>query len=110
VTVARRKERYASWETVRLLAKLMQHDRFTGGSMVAEGGGWEAMLPETVHGEGDASTRRYGLIQALRSREENARLLNAPNHRDTGICRDRREASDGSCRFRLLEPTALPGA
>src|SRR5882757_1553106 len=114
VTVAREKERYAVVDTVRLLAKLMQA-RPAQAVVVAEGGGWAAMLPGLpVHGEGDSFDEAItDLIQALReyAQDWNDRLLNAPNHRDNWDLAEIAElASDEQLLVWLLEPTALPGA
>jgi hypothetical protein len=85
ITVARETERYAVVDTERLLSKLMQV-RPANAVVLAEGGGWAALLPEFgIHAEGDNFEEAVAdLILALREYAEdwNDRLLNAPNHRD----------------------------
>ena len=55
-------------------------------TVVAEGGGWSAVLPGlTVHGEGETFEQAIDdLLEALREYADdwNDRLLNAPNHRE----------------------------
>lgn len=113
VTVSREKERFAVVDTTRLLAKLMQA-RPARAAVVAEGGGWAAMLPGLpIHGEGDTFDEAItDLVQALREYAEdwNDRLLHAPNHRGNWDVAEIAElADDEQLRTWLLEPPALPG-
>src|ERR1700753_2028617 len=71
ITIARESERYAVVDAARLLTKLMQV-RSARAVVVAEGGGWAALLPEFgVHGEGDSFDEAIAdLICALREYAE----------------------------------------
>lgn len=114
VTVQRDSERFSVVDTARLLARLMQA-RPAQAVVLAEGGGWAAMLPGLpVHGEGDSFEEAIvDLIQALREYAEdwNDHLLNAPNHRDNWDVAEIAElASDEQLRIWLLEPAALLSA
>lgn len=84
-TVQRDDERFAVVDAGRLAAKLMQL-RPSRAVVVAEGGGWAALLPGLpVAGDGPDFEAAIGdLIKALREYAEdwNDRLLDAPNHRD----------------------------
>lgn len=84
-TVRRDDERFAVVDAARLVTTLMQL-RPARAVVVAEGGGWSAFLPGLpTHGEGGAFDEAIeDLLEALREYAEgwNARLLNAPNHRD----------------------------
>lgn len=111
VTVRRDNERYAVLDAARLVAKLMQA-RPARAVVVAEGGGWSALLPGLpVHGEGASFDGAIvDLIQALREYAEdwNDHLLNAPNHRDNWDVAEIAElASDEQLKVWLLEPAAL---
>ncbi len=114
VTVQRESERFAVVDTARLLATLMQA-RPAQAVVIAEGGGWAAMLPGLpVHGEGDNFDEAIvDLIRALREYAEdwNDHLLNAPNHRDNWDVAEIAElSSDEQLIFWLLGPAALQSA
>lgn len=111
VTVQRDSERFAVVDTARLLLRLMQA-RPALAVVVAEGGGWAAMLPGLpVHGEGASFEEAIvDVIQALREYAEdwNDHLLSTPNHRDNWDVAEIVElASDEELRVWLLEPAAL---
>lgn len=84
-TVQRDAERFSVVAADRLVSKLM---RLRPGQavVVAEGGGWSAVLPGLpVHGDGPSFDEAIDdLLDALREYAEdwNARLLSASNHRD----------------------------
>lgn len=109
ITVARETERYAVVDSARLLGKLMQV-RPAKAVVVAEGGGWVALLPELgIHGEGaDFDEAIADLICALREYAEdwNDRLLEAPNHRDNwDVVQITELSTDEQLRSWLLEPS-----
>jgi len=57
--VSRKSERYAVVDAARLLNMLMEV-RPARAVVVAEGGGWAALLPGLpVHGDGDTSLEKY---------------------------------------------------
>lgn len=112
MTVQRENERYAVLDTTRLLAKLMQA-RPARAVVLAEGGGWAAMLPGLpIHGEGSTFAEAIDdLIAALGEYavDWNDHLLNAPNHGDNWDVAEIAElATEEQLRAWLLEPTALP--
>ncbi len=114
VTVQREDERYAVVDVKRLLGRLMQA-RPSNAVVVAEGGGWAALLPGLpIHGEGDTFEEAISdLILALREYAEdwNDRLLNAPNHRGNWDVAEIAElATDEQLRTWLVEPAALLSA
>ena len=81
--------------------------------LVAEGGGWAAFLPGLpVHGDGPTFEEAVeDLLEALREYADdwNARLLDAPNHREHwAVVELTQLASDDELRAWLLaaEPTA----
>lgn len=84
-TVQRDADRFAVVDAEQLLSTLMRL-RAAGTVVVAEGGGWSAVLPGfPVHGDGPTFEDAVDdLIEALREYADdwNARLLNAPNHRE----------------------------
>ena len=84
-TVRRDAERFAVVDAGRLAAQLMRL-RPSRAMVVAEGGGWAALLPGLpVSGDGPTLEAAIAdLIDALREYAEdwNDRLLDAPNHRD----------------------------
>lgn len=84
-TVQRDDERFAVVNAGRLAAKLMRL-RPSRAVVVAEGGGWAALLPGLpIAGDGPTFEAAVAdLIDALREYAEdwNDRLLDAPNHRD----------------------------
>ena len=83
-TVQRDAERFAVVDADRLVNTLMRL-RPAGATVIAEGGGWSAILPGLpVHGDGPTFDEAVqDLLEALREYADdwNARLLNAPNHR-----------------------------
>lgn len=84
-TVQRDSERFAVVDAGQLVTTLMRL-RPAGATVLAEGGGWSAFLPGLpVHGDGatfDDAIEDF--LDALREYADdwNARLLNAPNHRE----------------------------
>lgn len=84
-TVQRDAERFAVVDAGRLVAKLMVL-RPASAVVVAEGGGWSAVLPGLpVHGDGATFDEAIDdLLEALCEYAEdwNDRLLDAPNHQD----------------------------
>lgn len=84
-TVQRDADRFVVVDAEQLLSTLMRL-RAAGTVVVAEGGGWSAVLPGLpVHGDGPTFEEAVDdLIEALREYADdwNARLLNAPNHRE----------------------------
>jgi predicted RNase H-like HicB family nuclease len=84
-TVQRDADRFAVVDAERLLSTLMRL-RPAGAIVLAEGGGWSAVLPGLpVHGDGSTFEDAIDdLLEALREYADdwNARLLNAPNHRE----------------------------
>jgi predicted RNase H-like HicB family nuclease len=111
VTVTRETERYTVVDTGRLLVKLMQA-RPARAVVVAEGGGWVALLPDLpIHGEGDSFDEAIDdLMVALREYAEdwNERLYSAPNHRDHWDVAEIAElAGDEQLKAWLVEPASL---
>lgn len=84
-TVQRDAERFAVVDADRLLSTLMRL-RPADATVVAEGGGWSAVLPGLpVHGDGPTFEDAVNdLLEALREYADdwNARLLDAPIHRE----------------------------
>lgn len=84
-TVQRDAERFAVVDADRLVRTLMRL-RPAGATVIAEGGGWAAILPGLpVHGDGTTFEEAVrDLLEALREYADdwNDRLLNAPNHQD----------------------------
>lgn len=82
-TVVREKERFVV-VAADALRRELSHLLSSRTSVVAEGGGWSAVLPDVpVHGDGDSFAGAIDdLIDALRDYAEdwNARLYRAPNH------------------------------
>lgn len=83
-TVQRDKQRFAVVDAAQLVTRLMRL-RPARAVVVAEGGGWAALLPGLpVAGDGESFDEAIDdLIDALREYAEdwNDRLLDAPNHR-----------------------------
>jgi len=84
-TVQREAARFAVVDAEQLLRSLMRL-RPAQATVVAEGGGWSAVLPGLpVHGDGETFEQAIDdLLEALRDYADawNDRLLNAPNHRE----------------------------
>jgi hypothetical protein len=84
-TVQRDAERFAVVDADRLVHTLMRL-RPAGATVIAEGGGWAALMPGLpVHGDGATFEGAIqDLLEALREYADdwNERLLNAPNHRE----------------------------
>ena len=84
-TVQRDEERFAVVDAQQLLGSLMRL-RPANATVIAEGGGWSAVLPGLpVHGDGDSFESAIDdLLEALREYADdwNERLLRAPNHRE----------------------------
>jgi predicted RNase H-like HicB family nuclease len=84
-TVQRDAERFAVVDADRLVRTLMRL-RPAGATVIAEGGGWAAIMPGLpVHGDGPTFQEAVqDLLEALREYADdwNDRLLNAPNHRE----------------------------
>lgn len=82
-TVQRDAELFAVVDAGRLLSTLMRL-RPADATVVAEGGGWSAVLPGLpFHGDGPTFEEAVDdLLEALReyAADWNARLLNVPNH------------------------------
>lgn len=115
-TVQRDDERFAVVDAGRLAAKLMRL-RPSRAVVVAEGGGWAALLPGLpVAGDGATFEAAIAdLIDALREYAEdwNDRLLDAPNHRENwDLVQIVELASDEHLRGWLLAeaPTAVATA
>ena len=85
-TVQRDDARFAVVDAERLLRTLMRL-RPANAIVVAEGGGWSAVLPGLpVHGDGEGVDAAIDdLVEALREYADdwNDRLLDAPNHRES---------------------------
>jgi len=110
VTVSRKGERYAVVDAARLLNKLMEV-RPARAVVVAEGGGWAALLPGLpVHGDGDTFDAAItDLMDALREYAEdwNERLFGVPNHKDNWDVVEIVElADDDQLKAWLLQPVA----
>ena len=84
-TVQRDAERFAVVDADRLVHTLMRL-RPAGATVIAEGGGWAAVMPGLpVHGDGPTFEGAIqDLLEALREYADdwNERLLNVPNHRE----------------------------
>lgn len=84
-TVRREDKRFAVVDADRLLAAFLRL-RPSRAMVLAEGGGWAAIMPGLpVHGDGATLDEAVqDLVDALREYAEdwNERLLNTPNHRD----------------------------
>jgi len=111
-TVQRDAELFAVVDANRLLSALMRL-RPAQAVVVAEGGGWSALLPGLpVHGDGPTFEEAIDdLLDALREYADdwNARLLDAPNHREHwAVVELTQLASDDELRAWLLaaEPAA----
>ncbi|MDQ3611865.1 MAG: prevent-host-death protein [Actinomycetota bacterium] len=107
-TVQRDKQRFAVVDAGQLAARFMRL-RPSGALMVAEGGGWAALLPGLpVAGDGDTFEEAIDdLIDTLReyAQDWNDRLLDAPNHRDNRDVVEIVElASDDELRAWILAP------
>lgn len=112
-TLQRDKQRFAVVDAAQFLTRLMRL-RPAGAVVVAEGGGWAALLPGLpVAGDGESFDAAIDdLIDALREYAEdwNDRLLDAPNHRaNRDVVEIVELASDDELRSWILaaEPAAL---
>jgi len=110
-TVQRDEERFAVVDAGRLVTTLMRL-RPANAVVVAEGGGWSAVAPGLpVHGDGPTFDEAMDdLLEGLRDYADdwNARLLDAPNHRNNwDVVEIVQLASDDQLRAWLLAAEPL---